>query len=200
MLPFLILPMLIGIGAASAPTCAISVTVVGLVASAITLGGRSAWGLPMVPADLGPLAVMLAACAVTALPFAALMNERRADVRALEASNTDLETRVAARTAEARANESRLRQILDSSPAGVCVTRPSGQLIYANSAFRSLFGVGTAEQANGLDVTTLFAEPVDRERFLEQLKRNGVVSGHGDKVPLWGPCRLGIGTCRHAHL
>ncbi|WP_404379041.1 PAS domain-containing sensor histidine kinase [Caenispirillum salinarum] len=176
-LPFLVLPMLIAIGAVNAPAAAVGVAVVAVVAAVLSLSGQTAWGAVETPADLAPLAVMLAACAVTALPFAALMGERRAAVKALEGANQDLETRVAFRTAEARGNERRLRQILDGSPAGVCVTRPGGDLVYANAAFRSLFGVGPEERPERLDVTTLFADPEDRRALLDRLARDGIAAG-----------------------
>lgn len=176
-LPFLVLPLLIAIGALNTTVCAVSIAVVAVTASVTILSGKSAGGTVETMGDLVPFAVILAASVVSALPFAALIGERRGAISALESANQDLETRVAFRTAEARANERRLRQILDSSPAGVCVTRPSGDLIYANAAFHALFDIDSEHPSEQLDVAALFVDPSERQPLLDRLQRDGVATG-----------------------
>lgn len=171
--PVLVLPVLLAIAALSAAKSAVALTVFSAIAAATTATGTSAWGEGHGIYDLATMAVLLFALAVSALPFAALMRERREAAAALAATNADLEARVAARTAEAVAGEARLRHMLDGSPVAVCVVQPDGRLAFTNVAFRSLFGLAPADAAD-FDVAALYEEPEDRAAQIDRLMREGV--------------------------
>ena len=172
-LPFLVLPVLLTVAALSAAKTAVALTVVATVAWFVTISGTSLWGEIGGVLDLMPLAMVLTAFTVCALPFAALMRERRKAVAALAASNADLEQRIAARTAEAVAGEARLRHMLDGSPVAACVVEPGGRLIFANTAFRTLFALSASEAAE-FHVAALYEDPADRAGQMERLMRDGL--------------------------
>ena len=65
--------------------------------------------------------------------------------RALEAERASLEERVAARTAQLRASEAKLRTIFDLIPIGLSITDPRGRLIDCNQASERLLGLSREE-------------------------------------------------------
>ncbi|GAA0592739.1 ATP-binding protein [Caenispirillum bisanense] len=189
-LPFLVLPVLLTVAALSAAKTSAALTAVAAVAWVATVSGTSVWGEVTGVLDLMPLAMVLTAFAVCALPFAALMRERREAVAALAATNADLEQRIAARTAEAVAGEARLRHMLDGSPVAACVVEPGGRLIFTNTAFRTLFGLAAGEAAE-FDVCALYEDPSDRAAQMERLTRDGLALDmeyryrRRDGTPVW---------------
>ncbi|MBF0269995.1 MAG: diguanylate cyclase [Alphaproteobacteria bacterium] len=73
-------------------------------------------------------------------------------------------------------SEEGLKNILDAAPVPLALTRlAEGKVVYANQRCRDLFKVtGSGE---GLDVRQFYANPEDRARFVEQLRRHGKVVG-----------------------
>ncbi|CAA6606464.1 putative Diguanylate cyclase [Rhodospirillaceae bacterium LM-1] len=73
-------------------------------------------------------------------------------------------------------SEEGLQNVLDAAPVPLALTRlTEGKVIYANQHCRNLFKVdGTGE---GLDVRQFYANPDDRGRFVEQLRRHGKIIG-----------------------
>jgi diguanylate cyclase (GGDEF)-like protein/PAS domain S-box-containing protein len=69
-------------------------------------------------------------------------------------------------------NEDSLKRVLDAAPVPLAMTRPSeGRLVYANRHCRELFRFeGPTEN---IEVKQFYANPADRDRFVEQVRRHG---------------------------
>lgn len=74
-----------------------------------------------------------------------------------------------------RDSESRMRQVLDSSPAGVSIMTSNGKQVYSNQRLAELLGF-SVEQMKSRRSSEFWAYPEDRARFLEQISREGGVS------------------------
>ncbi len=78
--------------------------------------------------------------------------------------------------AELLEREERLRSLIEVSPLGFMVTRRNGDILLVNEALRDILG-----HAPGTDrllaTPSLYKHPEDRKRFLEQLQRDGSVTG-----------------------
>ncbi len=78
-----------------------------------------------------------------------------------------------------RESEKRYREILDATPDTICLTTlPEGRYLAANSAFYQRCGY-TPEETIGRTSAELniYANPHDRDRFVEALQKNGCVEG-----------------------
>lgn len=73
-----------------------------------------------------------------------------------------------------RETEDRYRILFERSRDPMYVSRGAGRIIEANDALVRLFGYGRAELLD-LDVSSLYVEERDRERFQEQIARRGWV-------------------------
>ena len=76
---------------------------------------------------------------------------------------------------EMRANEERLRNILENSPAGVSINTEDGRPIFSNRRLAELVAITPEERARP-STTDFWRNPADREAFVAQLRRDGVVS------------------------
>ncbi|MFB3133306.1 MAG: PAS domain S-box protein, partial [Rhodothermales bacterium] len=75
-----------------------------------------------------------------------------------------------------RESEQRHRTLLNHLPVGVYRTTPEGRFIKANPATAELFGAESVEALLGWDVQDLFFDAKDRDRFVECLLRDGIVT------------------------
>ncbi|MDP3774649.1 MAG: PAS domain S-box protein, partial [Gemmatimonadales bacterium] len=73
-----------------------------------------------------------------------------------------------------RESEERYRTLFETATDAVYITTRSGRLLDANDAAAELWG-GPREELLRLNVTELYADPRDRERFVEEIERQGVV-------------------------
>ena len=69
-------------------------------------------------------------------------------------------------------NEARLRQILEDSPAAVTMVTEEGQHLFSNRRLATLLGV-PHEQMRSRRSSEFWADPEDRQRFLQVFKQQG---------------------------
>lgn len=93
---------------------------------------------------------------------------RRAEA-ALRTAHDELEARVAARTAELRASEARLRIATDNARVGLVVISPERRYLFANTAYADLLGLASADLV-GQRVADVLA-PVYEEQIRPRLDR-----------------------------
>jgi two-component system, sensor histidine kinase and response regulator len=80
------------------------------------------------------------------------------------------------------ASETRYRTLMESAPFPILIFRVrDGSLVYGNRRAVGKFGVNL-EQAHGTNALQFYQKKADRERFLEQLLREGSV--HDQELPL----------------
>lgn len=87
-------------------------------------------------------------------------------------------------------SEEGLKRVLDAAPVPLAMTRPSeAKLIYANRHCQALFHVDRPTE--GMDVRQFYANPDERDRFVESLQRHGelrdfeVLMRRADGVDRW---------------
>ncbi len=82
---------------------------------------------------------------------------------------TEIEAKVAERTAELSASHRRLEHILQSSPVGVGALQDDGVLVFANERLSSMMGVPT-ERLIGASAEDLFEDPEAGQQHLEAIR------------------------------
>jgi len=118
------------------------------------------------------------------------ITERKRAEEALKQNRLDLEQRVAARTkdlaqanrvlerevaerrrAEAaqKASEERLRSLLENLPVGVYRSTPEGKIVEANATAIAMLGFSSIEEAQSVDIRTLYLDERDRVGHLNRL-------------------------------
>jgi transcriptional regulator PpsR len=81
-----------------------------------------------------------------------------------------------AQKAESSEGHSKLLEVLESSPDGLVVTSPEGQILTANRAFLDLAQLATVEQARGQLIDRWLGRPgVDLRVLLANLRQHGAV-------------------------
>jgi PAS domain S-box-containing protein len=72
-----------------------------------------------------------------------------------------------------------LRQVIDLTGVGLYETALDGSYRFANAVLAEMLGYESAAQlmASGRIATTFYADPVDRDRFVEAIERHGTVRG-----------------------
>jgi len=70
-------------------------------------------------------------------------------------------------------SEKRYRDLVDYTPVGVYQTNISGNILYANQAFAEMFGYESPEELMSINVGTLYRNIRDRQRFIEDIKKDG---------------------------
>jgi PAS domain S-box-containing protein len=78
---------------------------------------------------------------------------------------------------ETRESEERLRQILENSPAGVSINNEAGVSVFSNRRVVELLGIPPQEVATR-STKESWLHPTDREAFLEQVHRDGMVTDY----------------------
>jgi PAS domain S-box-containing protein len=104
------------------------------------------------------------------------INERKTEDGGTVATYTDITDLKLAEQA-VQESEQRLRVIAEAAPmAVVIVTFDDGIIRYVNQRFCEMFGI-YATSALGLNATTLYADPLHRERFIRELSEHDHVEG-----------------------
>ena len=75
---------------------------------------------------------------------------------------------------ETRESEDRLRQILENSPAGVSINNEAGMATFSNRRVAELLGI-SPEEVGKRSTKESWLHPADREAFLAQIRRDGMV-------------------------
>src|SRR3954451_22815410 len=84
--------------------------------------------------------------------------------------------------AKLAASERRLREISESHPVPMSITRLADRrLLYANRAFLTAFRLAP-EDLDGFDRDRLYTDPRERHAIFERLARDGLVEGHGIRL------------------
>src|SRR5712692_3106905 len=90
-----------------------------------------------------------------------------------------------------RLSEQRYRSLFEQNLAGVFVSNETGQILDCNEGFAKIFGYETREQALTHQAKDFYLDGTDRDAYLEELRKNGIVSGYEcqmkskDGRPLW---------------
>ncbi len=76
-----------------------------------------------------------------------------------------------------RASEERYRSLFERVPVGLYRTTPAGRILDANPALARMLGYPDRESLLAADVIAGYVDPADRQRFRDQLEREGIVRG-----------------------
>ena len=74
-----------------------------------------------------------------------------------------------------RASEERYRSLFDHVPVGMYRTADDGRILLANATLARLIGAPSAEAARAYNAVDFYADPADRDRFREAVRRDGHV-------------------------
>ncbi|MDD4137229.1 MAG: PAS domain S-box protein, partial [Methanoregula sp.] len=77
-----------------------------------------------------------------------------------------------------RESEERYHQFFRTTRDSVFITSPEGRFIDFNDALMETMGSQSREETFAVDVASCYADPEERARFLEQVKRDGFVKEH----------------------
>ncbi|MEM3017460.1 MAG: PAS domain-containing sensor histidine kinase, partial [Candidatus Bathyarchaeia archaeon] len=80
-----------------------------------------------------------------------------------------------------RESEKKYRTLFETSRDGIAITTRGGRFVDANQALANLFGY-TKEELLKLDVKEMYANPEDREKFLQEMERKGHVTDYEIKA------------------
>ncbi len=103
------------------------------------------------------------------------ITERRRAEAELRKYQEQLEELVEERTAELRASEERYRTLFDGVPVGLYRSKPSGQIVDANSALVEMLGFPSREEYLTTDSASLYVDPADRVHWKALMERAGTV-------------------------
>ena len=78
-------------------------------------------------------------------------------------------------------DRSGLWPVLETSPVGVSIIRPEGEVLYVNAALSEVVGV-QQQEAVGQDTRDLFFDPADRDSYLAKVEREGGVRNLERKI------------------
>ncbi len=104
-----------------------------------------------------------------ALIVATDISDRKANEKALEKLNQELEERVETRSAELQTSEDRFRLVFEQSPLGIAIADLNGKLIRVNRRLSQITGYSNDELLglNFMDIT----HPDDRQKELENIQK-----------------------------
>jgi diguanylate cyclase (GGDEF)-like protein/PAS domain S-box-containing protein len=99
------------------------------------------------------------------------------------------------------ASETRFRTLVENIPIGVfrCKLGFPGNIIMANPAFLSIFGLDTVSDLESVTMADLFYEPLDQARFMEILLAKGRITSdewlfkQRDNTLIWGTVTAQVG-------
>ena len=113
------------------------------------------------------------------IPFPAMLTARAIDYEGSRGCVMSFLDLSALKQAEAalRASEQRFRGIAEAHPMPLVIVRArDGRLQFANEPFRQLFRVAD-EELEAAQPAQFYADPADRERFVQAMEQDGVVDG-----------------------
>ncbi|THB78392.1 MAG: PAS domain S-box protein [Desulfobacteraceae bacterium] len=70
-----------------------------------------------------------------------------------------------------RESRARLDMIMDTVPVGIGIFSPKGRVIMVNSEFRRIIGMAPDEDISGINVTDMYADKEERQRFLKLMEK-----------------------------
>ncbi|HET19445.1 MAG TPA: diguanylate cyclase, partial [Chromatiales bacterium] len=143
-----------------------------------TLLGRGPFALSGPEVALTTLQLRIVVHGAVVLLAGALDLERRKAMLALAELNTHLEERVAARTQLIEASRERLRQIVESLPTPMVMSRAKdGLVVEINEAAAHCFGF-RRDELLGARTVDFYVDPEERDVMLARLHEHGVVRQH----------------------
>ncbi len=74
-----------------------------------------------------------------------------------------------------KASEAKFRSLVESAPLGISVTTPGGRFLSFNKAMQEMYGYDSREELMQAPITSRYANPEDRKRFLDRMAREGSV-------------------------
>ncbi len=77
---------------------------------------------------------------------------------------------------EVAKSEKKYRGLVDNSLIGIYKTTADGKFLFTNDALAKLLGFENYDEMKNKEVVSIYKNPADRARFLEELKKNGKVS------------------------
>ena len=122
--------------------------------------------------------------------IAAGFTKATGDVAAYISSINEAREELTRNEQELREREERMRSLLEVSPIGFTLARLSGELLLTNDALEKILKQPPGTTLS-VDVAELYQDPEDRNRYVEILQRDGVVSGfetgwkQADGSPIW---------------
>jgi PAS domain S-box-containing protein len=79
-------------------------------------------------------------------------------------------------------SEQRYRDLFQRNLAGVFRTTPAGKVLDCNEAFVHIMGFTSREQALSLNAQNYYTHPGDREKYLENLRKLGVLTNYVQRL------------------
>ena len=122
------------------------------------------------PAEVAAYAALIASALAVASALAGALYDRHVG-RAL----SDAEGHSTRLDAALRASEARYRSLFDHVPVGMYRTAPGGEVLLANATLARMIGAESADAARGMDMTSAYADPQERERLGALARRDGEV-------------------------
>ncbi len=101
------------------------------------------------------------------------LTDETGNVIAFQGINRDVSQIRRAETA-LRENEQKYRALFEQSLDAIYITTPDGESVEANQAWLDLFGY-TREDLATLNAAEIYADPVDREAFVQRMEQTGFV-------------------------
>jgi len=84
--------------------------------------------------------------------------------------------------AELRASEARYRRFFDEDLTGDFIVSVAGEIVDCNLAYARMFGYETVDEIKRTNVVSQYADPADRVRFLERLRREGKLENYKSEL------------------
>ncbi|MFW6196419.1 MAG: PAS domain-containing protein [Thermoplasmatota archaeon] len=79
-------------------------------------------------------------------------------------------------------SEKRYKDLITNLPVGIYKTTPEGKIIDGNEALADILGYSDVRKLRRIDAFDLFVNPEDREKWMERIKKKGVVENFEYKL------------------
>lgn len=77
---------------------------------------------------------------------------------------------------ELRESEEKYRNLVDNALVGVYETNLTGDILFANKILLGILGFNSMQDLKGLKIVDKYADPSEREKFINILKKDGIVT------------------------
>jgi len=94
-----------------------------------------------------------------------------------EGTNQDITERKELEESLAR-SQAQYRNLVDNAPIGVFQTHFDGRIIFANQEYAKIMGYDYIAQLLSMNVISLYRDPEKRKRFLDAIRRTGVIKNY----------------------